>query len=100
MEVVAVTDPLALGAGLQAMLAITVETDARVIAEEISELAEVDYVVLTSGRADILCEVLCNDSTHLLELVNGKIREIRGVRTVEVSTYLRLLKQTYSWGTG
>jgi len=100
MEVVAVTDPLALGAGLQAMLAITVETDARVIAEEISELAEVDYVVLTSGRADILCEVLCNDSTHLLELVNGRIREIRGVRTVEVSTYLRLLKQTYTWGTG
>ena len=58
MEVVAVTDPLALGAGLQAMLAITVETDARVIAEQISELAEVDCVVLTSGRADILCEVV------------------------------------------
>jgi Lrp/AsnC family transcriptional regulator for asnA, asnC and gidA len=70
------------------------------VTEEISELAEVDYVVLTSGRADILCEVLCNDSTHLLELVNGRIREIRGVRTVEVSTYLRLLKQTYTWGTG
>ena len=100
MQVVAVTDPIALGAGLQAMLAITVDRDARVIAEEIGDLPEVDYVVLTSGRADILCEVVCDDSTHVLELVNGRIRAIDGVRTVEVSTYLQLLKQSYSWGTG
>jgi Lrp/AsnC family transcriptional regulator, regulator for asnA, asnC and gidA len=100
MEVVAVTDPTALGAGLQAMLAITVDEDARVIAKQLGELAEVDYLVLTSGRADILCEVVCADSAHLLELVNGRLRSIPGVRTIEVSTYLRLLKQSYSWGTG
>jgi Lrp/AsnC family transcriptional regulator, regulator for asnA, asnC and gidA len=100
MEVVAVTDPAALGAGLQAMLAITVDQDARVVAEQLGDLAEVDYLVLTSGRADILCEVVCADSAHLLELVNGRVRNIPGVRTIEVSTYLRLLKQSYSWGTG
>ncbi len=100
MEVVAVTDPTALGAGLQAMLAIAVDEDARAIAEKIGQLPEVDYLVLTSGRADILCEVVCSDNTHLLELVNGKLRGIPGVRTIEVSTYLKLFKQTYSWGTG
>ncbi|MGK2947776.1 MAG: Lrp/AsnC family transcriptional regulator [Acidimicrobiales bacterium] len=100
MEVVAVTDPTALGAGLQAMLAITVDDDARVIAEKLSRLPEVDYLVLTAGRADILCEVVCADSAHLLELVNGQLRGIAGVRTIEVSTYLHLLKQSYSWGTG
>lgn len=100
MEVVAVTDPAALGAGMQAMLAITVDADARVVAEKLGELAEVDYLVLTSGLADILCEVVCADSAHLLDLVNGQVRSIPGVRTIEVLTYLRLLKQSYSWGTG
>ena len=100
MEVVAVTDPTALGAGVQAMLAITVDRDARAIADRIAEFPEVDYLVLTSGRADVLCEVVCADSDHLLELVNGRLRDIDGVRTIEVSTYLKLFKQTYSWGTG
>jgi Lrp/AsnC family transcriptional regulator for asnA, asnC and gidA len=100
MEVVAVTDPAALGAGMQAMLAITVDADARVVAEKLGELEEVDYLVLTSGLADILCEVVCADSAHLLDLVNGQVRSIPGVRTIEVLTYLRLLKQSYSWGTG
>ncbi|MFP5322577.1 MAG: Lrp/AsnC family transcriptional regulator [Acidimicrobiia bacterium] len=100
MEVVAVTDPTALGAGVQAMLAITVDQDARAIADQIAGYPEVDYLVLTSGRVDILCEVVCADSEHLLELVNGRLRSIPGVRTIEVSTYLKLFKQTYSWGTG
>ena len=100
MEVVAVTDPTALGAGVQAMLAITVDQDARAIADEIAQFPEVDYLVLTSGRVDVLCEVVCADSEHLLELVNGRLRGIEGVRTIEVSTYLKLFKQTYSWGTG
>ena len=100
MQVVAVTDPTVLGAGLQAMLAITVDEDARVIADRLMERPEVDYLVLTSGRADILCEVVCADSTHLLDLVNGSLRAIPGVRTIEVMTYLRLMKQSYSWGTG
>lgn len=100
MEVVAVTDPTALGAGVQAMLSITVDQDARAIADQISRFPEVDYLVLTSGRVDVLCEVVCADSDHLLELVNGRLRGVVGVRTVEVSTYLKLFKQTYSWGTG
>ena len=100
MEVVAVTDPTALGAGVQAMLAITVDKDARSIADRIAQFPEVDYLVLTSGRVDVLCEVVCADSEHLLELVNGRMRDIDGVRTIEVSTYLKLFKQSYSWGTG
>ena len=100
MEVVAVTDPTALGAGVQAMLAITVDEDARAIADQIADFPEVDYLVLTSGRVDVLCEVVCADSDHLLELVNGRLRGISGVRTIEVSTYHKLFNQTYSWGTG
>lgn len=100
MQVVAVTDPTTLGAGLQAMLAIGVDGDARLVAAEIARLGEVDYLVLASGRADILCEVVCADNDHLLELVNARIRTVPGVADIEVTTYLQLVKQTYSWGTG
>jgi Lrp/AsnC family transcriptional regulator for asnA, asnC and gidA len=100
MQVVAVTDPTALDVGVQAMLSITVDGDARTVAERLDAIAEVVYLVLTSGRNDLLCEVVCEDNIHLLDLVNGELRAIPGIRTIEVSPYLKLVKQTYSWGTG
>ena len=60
---------------------------------------EVDYVVITAGSFDILVEVVCEDDDHLLDLLNSRIRTIPGVRSTESFVYLRLAKQTYTWGT-
>ena len=38
-------------------------------------------------------------SDALLALLNGVIREIPGVRDTETFMYLKLAKQTYTWGT-
>ena len=100
MQVVAVTDPLTLGFGLQAMVGVTVDGDLRQAAAELAEIDEVAYVVVTSGRFDLLVEVVCRDNEQLLALVNDVVRAIPGVRTTETFTYLHLEKQTYSWGTG
>jgi Lrp/AsnC family transcriptional regulator for asnA, asnC and gidA len=54
--------------------------------------------VFTSGSFDLLFEVVCEDDEHLLSILN-KVRGIPGVRTTETFMYLRLHKQTYSWGT-
>jgi Lrp/AsnC family transcriptional regulator for asnA, asnC and gidA len=99
MQVVAVTDPASLGFGLQALIGITVEGDIRAVADALAEVDEIDYVVVTTGRFDVFAEVVCVDTTSLLDLVNEGIRSIAGVRTTEVFTYLDLVKQTYSWGT-
>lgn len=99
MQVVAVTDPLSLGLRRQAMIAVGVEGDIRVVAEAISELDEVVYVVLTAGPADLLVEVVVSNDEALLELINDHIRRIPGVRSTETSIYLSLYKQTYQWGT-
>lgn len=99
MQVVAVTDPARLGVGLQALVAITVEGDLRAVAAALAEVDEIDYVVVTTGRFDIFAEVVCADTTALLDLVNDRIRSIAGVRATEVFTYLDLVKQTYAWGT-
>jgi Lrp/AsnC family transcriptional regulator for asnA, asnC and gidA len=100
MQVVAVTDPLTLGFGLQAMVGVEVDGDLRAVAAKLAKVDEVSYVVVTSGRFDLLVEVVCRDNEELLTIVNDVIRALPGVRTAETFTYLHLEKQTYSWGTG
>lgn len=99
MQVVAVTDPMQLGFYRQAMIGIRVVGDTRYVAEELSRLRAVDYVVLTAGSFDILAEVVCEDDDDLIELLNTKIRAIEGVQSSETFVYLRLQKQHYNWGT-
>jgi Lrp/AsnC family transcriptional regulator, regulator for asnA, asnC and gidA len=99
MQIVAVTDPLQLGFQRQAMVGVTVEGDVRLVAEKLSELDDVDYVVMCAGSFDLLVEVVCEDDDALFRLLNDSIRAIPGVRGTESFVYLKLAKQTYSWGT-
>lgn len=99
MQIVAVTDPLTVGYRRQAMLGINVEGDLDPIADALSAMQEVEYVVLTAGSYDILAEVVCEDDDHLLEVINKRVRNLPGVRSTESFVYLKLKKQTYMWGT-
>ena len=98
MQVVAVTDPLELGFARQAMVGIRVTGPLEPVADALADLDEVDYVVITAGTYDLLVEVVCESDEHLLELISGKIRTIDGVVATETFMYLKLRKQTYSWG--
>jgi Lrp/AsnC family transcriptional regulator for asnA, asnC and gidA len=98
MQVVAVTDPLELGFARQAMVGIRVKGQLEPVADALAGLTEVDYVVITAGSYDLLAEVVCESDDHLLSLISGKIRSIEGVVSTETFMYLRLRKQTYSWG--
>ena len=99
MQIVAVTDPLQLGFARQAMIGIKVDGQLDPVARELGKIDEIDYVVMTAGGFDLLCEVVCEDDDHLLEVLNQKIRTIPGVRTTEAFVYLKLRKQLYNWGT-
>ncbi|MEP7055113.1 MAG: Lrp/AsnC family transcriptional regulator [Actinomycetota bacterium] len=99
MQIVAVTDPLTLGFRRQAMIGLRVEGDLNSVADQLVATPEVDYVVISAGSFDLLVEVVCEDDDHLLALLNDKIRSIAGVRATETFVYLRLRKQTYTWGT-
>lgn len=99
MQVVAVTDPAMLGFHVQAMIGITVTGDLKAVAAALAELDDIDYVVVTAGRYDLMCEVVCTDVSDLLDIVNDRVRTVPGVSATEVLTYMRLVKQTYAWGT-
>lgn len=98
MQIVGVTDPLMLGFHRQMMIGVKCEGDLQKTADELADLDEIDYVVITAGSFDILLELVCEDDERLLELL-GRIRTVPGVVSTESFVYLRLRKQTYSWGT-
>jgi len=99
VQIVAVTDPLHVGFTRQALIGVRTQGDAEAIADRLSELAEVDYVVLTAGSFDLLVEVVCEDDQHLLHLLSTSIRNVAGVTSTETFVYLKLHKQRYDWGT-
>ncbi len=98
IQIVAVTDPTTLGYALMAMVGVKIAEDVGTVAEKISQIPSVDYTVITTGRFDVLAEVVCTDSAHLLE-VRDQVRGVSGVLDVEVMTYLRMVQQNYDWGT-
>lgn len=98
MQIVAVTDPLQLGFPRQAMVGVRTAADLETTADLLAEIAEVDYAVITAGSFDLLVEVVARNDDHLMEVLK-KIRAVPGVTTTETFMYLKLQKQTYSWGT-
>lgn len=98
MQVVAVTNPLELGFGRQAMIGIRVEGELESVADALAAMDEVDYVVITAGSFDILVELVVEDDHQLLEVLSTRIRSLPGVVSTESFMYLSLRKQTYSWG--
>ena len=74
VQVVGVTDPLAMGFQQPAFIGLHVDA-ARLdeIAERIAELEEVTYVVVTAGRFDMICEVVCADNEHLLRVLTEQL---------------------------
>jgi len=97
MQIVAVTDPLQLGFARQAMVGVRVNGRLEPVADAIAALREVDYVVITAGSFDLLVEAVCESDDTLLELISA-IRSVDSVLSTETFMYLRLRKQTYSWG--
>jgi Lrp/AsnC family transcriptional regulator for asnA, asnC and gidA len=65
----------------------------------VSAFPEVDYVVITAGTFDLLIEVVCENNEALLQFLTEKLRAVDGVRDTETFVYLRMVKQTYQWGT-
>jgi Lrp/AsnC family transcriptional regulator, regulator for asnA, asnC and gidA len=99
MQIVAVTDPMQVGFSRAAMVGISVDGDMADVAAAMQAYDEVSYLVICAGGFDLLAEVIVEDDEHLFQLLNERIRRISGVRATETFVYLKIQKQTYTWGT-
>ena len=97
MQIVAVTDPLSLGVRRVAMIGARVTDDAEATALALADMDEVEYLVATTGRYDLMFEVVADDDAHLLRLLS-QLRSRSDIVEVEAFSCLRLFKQTFSWG--
>src|ERR1700754_4451719 len=88
-QIVAVTDPTELGFGREAMIGICCSGDSMRVAEKLTQVDAIDYVVLTAGRFDVVVEVVCEDDAHLLQVLNTQIRALPEVYVAESLVYLK-----------
>lgn len=97
MQIVAVTDPLSLGARRVAMVGIRVTDDVERTAQALAEMPEVEYLMATSGRYDAMFEILVDDDEHLMRFLSA-LRTRSDIAAAESMVCLKMFKQTFSWG--
>lgn len=99
VQIVGVTDPLAMGFQQPALIGLKVEAGRlEEISQQIGALDEVTYLVVTAGRYDLVCEVVCEDNDHLLRVLTERFAEIKGIKSTETLVELRFVKESYQWG--
>ena len=96
LKVVAITNPLHMGFKTMAIIGIRVDgSKLLAVAEQISRLEEVIYLVVSSGRFDLFAEVVCLDHEDLLRFITEKLSTIEGVRESESFMHLKIVKEVY-----
>ena len=96
LKVVAISNPLRMGYKTMAMIGVRVDGDKMLTAADaVAKFDEVVYLVVTSGRYDILVEVMCRDHKHLLEFLTQRLYKVDGVRQSESFVHLKIVKEVY-----
>jgi len=96
LKVVAISNPLQRGFKTMAMVGIRTDGHQMLeVADAVSKLKEVVYLVVVSGRFVIMAEVVCRDHANLLEFITGKLYAIEGVREAETFMHLKIVKEIY-----
>ncbi len=96
LKVVAVTNPLRRGLTTMALIGIRTDGNRMLeVAQQISALEEVIYLVVVSGRYDLMAEIFCRNHEELLHFITEKLYRIQGVRETETFMYLKIVKEIY-----
>ena len=96
VKVIAITNPVQHGLKTMAMIGIRTDGNRMLdVADKVARLEEVIYLVVASGRFDILAEVVCRDHDDLLRFMTERLYGIEGVRETETFIHLRIVKEIY-----
>jgi Lrp/AsnC family transcriptional regulator, regulator for asnA, asnC and gidA len=96
LKIVSITNPLNIGYNALAMIGVRAEGSKLLqVGKTIAEMDEVVYLIITTGRFDILLEVMCLDQADLLRFVTEKLHKIEGVKESETFMNMKILKEIY-----
>jgi Lrp/AsnC family transcriptional regulator for asnA, asnC and gidA len=65
------------------------------IADRLAKFDEVVYIVVVSGRYNIMIEISCRDHEDMLRFMTEKLAKVDGVRESESFIYLKIAKEIY-----
>ncbi len=96
IKVVAITNPLRMGYNTMAMIGIRTDGDKMLdVARKVKEFEEVVYLIVVSGRYDIIAEVVCRDHADFLKFLTEKLYHVEGLRESESFMHLKIEKEVY-----
>ncbi|NJC73195.1 Lrp/AsnC family transcriptional regulator [Planosporangium thailandense] len=92
IRITAIANPRSLGFAMQAWMAIRCAPGHSItdLADTLTKLPSIKYVVTCAGRFDIFVEAVCRDSRDLMHLVDSDIRTLTGVAHTELLLCLDL----------
>ena len=92
IHITTVTDPRVMGYHVIAMVGLRLDPSCGVaeVAAELAALPGAFYVVLVSGRYNVVMELYCADMDALAEIMDSRLKAIPGIVGIEVFPYLRL----------
>jgi Lrp/AsnC family transcriptional regulator for asnA, asnC and gidA len=95
IQIVALTSPAALGYRAAALAGLT--TDPRVPASQIAvalrEIPDLDYVIVTAGRYNVLAEIISHDLSSMQTVIEQEIGKIGGIQSLELFPYFSIYYQ-------
>jgi Lrp/AsnC family transcriptional regulator, regulator for asnA, asnC and gidA len=97
VQVVGVTDPMAMGGQAMALLGLRVAGDPRAVADELARHEEVVYSVLTAGTFDLFVEVVCRRPPDVLAFINDVVRPVEGVTAIDTFPYFGIHTHRFLW---
>jgi len=96
IRVVAITNPLRMGYTTMTMIGIRVDGSKMLeVAQKVAAFEEVIYLIVVSGRYDLMAEVVCRDHADLLRFLTEKLYLVQGVRESETFVHLKIEKEVY-----
>lgn len=99
IRVVATVDPFDVGYETPVIVGLKVERgmlDA--VATAISRLPQVRYVGASTGRVDLIVEVVTRTNQDLANFLMTELAQIDGILDSETNLIVRIYKQTWHWG--
>lgn len=98
IKIAAVANPFKIGLDTVTMIHVDVELPKlKEVAETLVCMKEVRYVAYATGGHDIIIEAVFPTNQDLLKFLRDKLAHIPGLRQLETSVQLEVLKRTYEW---
>lgn len=98
IRIVATVDPFDVGYETPVIMGLKVQRghlDA--VAEALSKLHQVRYVGASTGRVDLIVEVVTKTNQDLADFLMGDLAQIEGVADSETNLIVRIYKQSWDW---